>query len=103
MNETIESLLKIDRDTEKLKEDTEKVVSAEHENAGRVLDDFSKKSQEEADKRLAQAVKKIESETEETINALKEASDKEIAELRAFFATNKKELADRAFRKLGLD
>lgn len=103
MNETIESLLKIDRDTEKLKEDTEKIVNAEHENAGRVLDDFSKKSQEEADRRLAQAVKKIESETEETINALKDASDKEIAELRAFFATHKKELADRAFRKLGLD
>ncbi len=100
MNEIIKSLLEIDRDTEKLKKDTEDLIEKERDNAGKVLEDFSIESEKRAKDRADEAIGKIEKENTKTINALKDASDKEIADLEAFFNAQRADLADRAFRKL---
>ena len=100
MNETISALLKIDRDTEKLKKDTESLIEQERANAGKVIDDFAVESEKRAKDRADKAIADIEKENIKTINALKDASDKEIAELEAFFDAEKSDLSDRAFRKL---
>lgn len=100
MNETIKALLEIDRDTEKLKKDTEDLIEKERENAGRVLEDFAAISEKRAKYRAEEAIAKIERENIKTINALKDASDTEIAELEAFFNAEKTDLTESAFRKL---
>lgn len=100
MNETMQSLLQIDRDTEKLRADTENLIAQERAHAQEVLTHYMQESEARAQRDAEVQIRKIQEQTKSTINALQDASEQEIAQLRAFFDAKKSAFVDRAFGKL---
>nr|WP_072514976.1 hypothetical protein [Ndongobacter massiliensis] len=100
MNETLQSLLQIDRDTEKLRADTEILIEQERAHAQEVLAHFMQESEARAKRDAEARTRNIQEQTKSTINALQDASDQEIAQLRAFFDAKKDAFVEQAFRKL---
>lgn len=102
MNDIVERILKIDRDTADLREKTESLLEAERENNRKVVAAWIKENEQNMRDEAESVVTEIQNKTEEELAQLRKDSKEDLQRLQTYFDENKQGLADSLMKKMGL-